>query len=120
MQEAGQLVQNKNLHTDNHGPGPFTCVFCQAVFPSWNGLTLHLARCQKRSHDRVFELGRYRFVVHMNPLRKYVRALINFSKNPNIDDRAFASGLLLLKECGHIHDFDIERLTNVDAPAAIP
>jgi len=119
MQEASVVVNVGRVVFKgvDHGAGPFTCQFCQKVMPSWNGLVLHLSRCPSRVHDRIYEINNIRFTVKLNPLRRYTRALFAFAKNPKVDARAFASGLMLLKECGHIVDFKLE---NAPVPPAKP
>ncbi len=95
---------------DDHGPGPFTCIHCHGVFSTWARLTFHLAVCKSRSYPRKFTIGKHLFVVHLNPLKKYVMALKRLAENPKMTEVAFVGALLVLKEAGHIHSYEIEPL----------
>ena len=112
------VPQSTQASRDDHGPGPFTCIHCKNVFASWARLTFHLAVCRERSYPRTFVIGKYKFVVRLNPLKRWVMALKRLSENPKVTEAAFVGSLLFMKEAGLIHSYEVTQAPQ--APAAQP
>jgi len=106
-------VPQSRTDRDKHGPGPFTCIHCKGIYPTWAHLTFHLARCPKRSYPRTFTIGQFQFTVLLNPLKKPVLALRRLAETPKVDGKTFLGGLMAFKEVGLIHSFEVIPLTAV-------
>lgn len=101
------VVPHPTNGRNDHGPGPFRCIHCGTEQPTWAHMSLHLARCKARSYPRTFVIGKYRFVVHLNPLKRWVMALKRLAETPKINEQAFVGALLWMKEAGLIHSYEV-------------
>jgi len=108
-------VPQSRTDRDKHGPGPFTCIHCKGIYPTWAHLTFHLARCPKRSYPRTFTVGKYQFVVRLNPLKRPVMALRRLAEEDKISEQLFLGAVMVLQQMGTIHSFEV-----LPAPAVAP
>lgn len=89
----------------------FVCVHCKRQFSSYKGLTAHLAGCTERKLKRVFDVGKYKFVLTMNPLHRVVRGLREVQrqikgKYPD-EEKLFTAVLMYLQATGQVDSYEI-------------
>ena len=87
---------------------------CKRKFAGYKALTAHLAGCPERNLKRIFDVGGYRFVLHMNPLHRVMRGLRDLQKKIRgqytDSERIFMGAVICLSSMGYIKDYQIAKI----------